>query len=70
MHDEADLDRKVTAPLMVLWGKEGVIERCFEARSDWAERAVSVRSQALPCGHYIPEEAPEDLCNALVTFMI
>jgi hypothetical protein len=24
----------------------------------------------LTCGHYIPEEAPDDLCNALVTFMI
>jgi haloacetate dehalogenase len=70
VHDESDLDRKVTAPLMVLWGKEGVIERCFDAPADWAERAVSVRSQVLTCGHYIPEEAPDDLCNALVTFMI
>src|SRR5256886_9376091 len=28
-HDEADIDRKVVAPLLVLWGKHGTVARCF-----------------------------------------
>src|SRR6266704_4498559 len=41
-HDEADIDRKVAAPLLVLWGKYGTVERCFHPLADWAERAENV----------------------------
>jgi len=68
-HDEADLDRKVKAPLLVLWGRHGVIEKCFNPMNDWAERAASVRGRALECGHYIPEEAPDALLAELASFL-
>jgi haloacetate dehalogenase len=68
-HDEADIGRKFAAPLLVLWGKHGTIERCFQPLSDWAERAESVQGRALDCGHYLPEEAPRDLLEELVKFM-
>jgi haloacetate dehalogenase len=67
-HDEADIDRKVTAPLLVLWGKHGTIARCFQPLADWAERAESVRGRDLDCGHYIPEEAPAELVTELIGF--
>jgi haloacetate dehalogenase len=69
VHDEADLDRKVTCPLLVLWGQHGVIERCFQPLADWGERAEDVRGRSLPCGHYIPEEAPGDLLGEIVKFL-
>ena len=68
-HDEADIDRKVAAPLLVLWGKYGTVERCFHPLADWAERAENVQGRALDCGHYIPEEAPAELLKELVTFL-
>lgn len=68
-HDEADLDRKVQAPLLALWGRHGVIEKCFDPRADWLERAADVRAQALDCGHYIPEEAPAALLRELAAFL-
>jgi haloacetate dehalogenase len=68
-HDEADIDRKVSAPLLVLWGKHGTIARCFQPLADWAERAESVRGRPLDCGHYIPEEAPAELLGELMEFL-
>jgi len=68
-HDEADIGRKVVAPLLVLWGKHGTIARCFSPLADWAERAETVHGRALDCGHYIPEEAPVELLGELVKFL-
>ncbi|MGE3935731.1 MAG: alpha/beta fold hydrolase [Rhodospirillaceae bacterium] len=67
-HDETDMGRKVTAPLLVLWGRFGVIERCFDALAAWRERAADVSGHAVDSGHYIPEEAPGPLCDALEPF--
>lgn len=69
VHDEADLARKIGCPLLVLWGKHGTIERCFQPLADWSERAEDVRGRALDCGHYLPEEAPQELLGELVKFL-
>ena len=66
---EADIGRKVVAPLLVLWGKHGTVARCFSPLADWAERAESVQGRTLDCGHYIPEEAPVELLGELVKFL-
>jgi haloacetate dehalogenase len=68
-HDESDIARKISAPLLVLWGKHGTIERCFKPLEDWAERAESVQGRTLDCGHYIPEEAPAELLGELTRFL-
>ncbi len=71
VHDAADLaaGREVTCPLLVLWGEHGVIEREFRPLDDWRKVAIDVRGRSLPCGHYIPEEAPEALLAELVPFL-
>jgi haloacetate dehalogenase len=68
-HDAADLDRRIACPTLVLWGKEGVIERCFDPLADWRERAGEVGGRALPCGHFLPEEAPEETLRELRAFL-
>ncbi|MBV8627959.1 MAG: alpha/beta hydrolase [Paraburkholderia sp.] len=69
-HDRADLERgnKVACPLRVLWGAEGVIERCFDPLAEWRKVARDVSGRALPCGHYIPEEASEALVAEMLAF--
>ncbi len=61
--DRADIQagRKVTCPLLTLWGQRGVIERCFSPLEDWAEVAMQVRGRALPGGHYLAEELPDEV---------
>ncbi len=60
--------RKVECPVLALWGAHGVIERLFKPLDEWRRVAADVRGQALPCGHYIPEEAPDLLAAALQNF--
>ena len=68
-HDEADLFKKIRAPLLVLWGRHGIIERCFRPLEDWSERVHSVSGRALDCGHYIAEEAPAEAAAELIRFL-
>jgi haloacetate dehalogenase len=67
-HDAADATAKVTCPLLVLWGSKGRIAQMFEVSATWREQATDVRGRALPCGHYLPEEAPEQTLQELLAF--
>ena len=71
VHDQLDLDKKnfVKQPLLVLWGEQGVVHQCFEPLKEWSKVAVNVQGKALPCGHYIPEEAPELLLDQVKLFL-
>jgi haloacetate dehalogenase len=71
VHDQLDLDEKnfLQQPLLVLWGEQGVVHQCFEPLKEWSKVAVNVQGKALPCGHYIPEEAPELLLQQVQLFL-
>ena len=69
MHDQKDLARKIRMPLLALWGKQGVIEALFDCLENWREVATDVRGRALACGHFIPEERPEELVRELRRFL-
>ena len=69
MHDQKDLARKIRMPLLALWGKQGVIEALFNCLEDWREVATDVRGRALACGHFIPEEKPQELLAELRRFL-
>jgi len=59
-HDAADADKRVTSPLLALWGENGVVNRLFAPLADWGRVATDVRGRTLPTGHFLPEEAPEE----------
>ena len=70
-HDRADRDagRKLQVPLLALWGEQGVVGRCFDPLGEWARVADDVQGGALPCGHYIAEEAPDALLERALPFL-
>ena len=68
-HDAADANTKVACPVLALWGKNGVIEQQFDCLADWREVAGDVRGHALDCGHYLPEERPEEVARELENFL-
>jgi len=71
VHDQLDVDEKnfLQQPLLVLWGEQGVVHQCFEPLKEWSKVAVNVQGKTLPCGHYIPEEAPELLLQQVQLFL-
>jgi haloacetate dehalogenase len=58
-HDEADLDKKITCPLRVLWAEKGPMGRIYDVMKIWNERGTKVSGRALPGGHNLQEDVPE-----------
>jgi len=68
-HDRADASARIGCPLLVLWGKQGLMEKHFDVLATWHEKASGpVTGRALDCGHYLPEEAPEATLEQLRAF--
>jgi haloacetate dehalogenase len=68
-HDEADFSHcKIESPLLVLWGKQGAMEKNYDVLQIWRDYAHQVEGQPLPCGHFLAEEAPEETAQALTDF--
>jgi haloacetate dehalogenase len=68
-HDAEDGGRKITAPLLILWGSKGVIERCFDPMALWKLRAEQVEGARIEAGHFLVEEAPDATLDALAPFL-
>lgn len=70
-HDRADraAGRKLPMPMLALWGAQGVVGRMFDCLADWRAVATDVRGSAMPCGHFIPEEAPQQALGELLPFL-
>ena len=63
--------QKIACDTLVLWGERGVVHRLFQPLALWqAQCAGQVSGQALPAGHFIPEELPEATARALAEFMV
>jgi haloacetate dehalogenase len=71
VHDREDiaLGRRLEMPVLVLWGAQGVVQRCFDPLKEWQKVATHVSGEALPCGHYIAEEAPDALLAKALPFL-
>ncbi len=67
--DERDLGKKLACPVLAIWGEFGKMHTLFDVLATWREKANDVRGQPLPCGHFIPEEAPGALMRELVPFL-
>ena len=61
---------KVKCPLLVLWGTKGKIGEWYDALAIWREYASGgVAGGGVPSGHYLAEEAPQDVLAALRDFL-
>ncbi|MDD2926641.1 alpha/beta hydrolase [Rhodoferax sp.] len=61
--------QKIACDTLVLWGERGVVQRLFKPLALWqAQCAGQVTGAAVPAGHFIPEELPEDTAHRLRAF--
>ena len=68
-HDAADAERRIECPLLVLWGKQGAMHRLFDVLDTWKDKAHDLAGKALPGGHWMPEQCPDELCDELMAFL-
>ena len=69
-HDAEDHEagRRIQCPVLALWGQKGYLEQWYDVLDVWRGWATEVRGRALECGHYLPEESPEETCSELRSF--
>ena len=73
-HDDVDRGRKIACPVLALWGSDTSKRpgwqtgKALKMLDTWRERAENVRGRGLDCGHFIPEERPDEVIAELVAF--
>lgn len=68
-HDAADAAARIQAPVLALWGAKGVVGALYDVLQTWREKASDVRGRALPCGHTLQEEVPQETLAELLAFL-
>ena len=64
-----DAGRKIACPVLRLWGATGGVGRNHDSMAIWPRYAAHiVAGKALPCGHYLSEEAPNETYAELRAF--
>jgi haloacetate dehalogenase len=67
---DAAAGRRVTVPLLVLWGSRSVVGTGpDDPLAVWRERAADVRGGAVDAGHFLVEELPAETLAALEEFL-
>jgi haloacetate dehalogenase len=69
VHDAADLDHKISCPVLILWGARGAWPKLYDVLEVWRERASNVTGREMPTGHFIAEERPDMLLEELNKFL-
>jgi haloacetate dehalogenase len=68
-HDEADLSKKITCPLRVLWAEKGAMGRIYDVMKIWNERGTKVSGRALPGGHNLQEDVPDMVLEEILNLI-
>jgi haloacetate dehalogenase len=68
VHDEADKEHKISCPTLLLWSTESMWAD-YDMIAIWKQRADMVQGFSMDCGHFLPEENPEETAVALIRFL-
>ncbi|KEF54287.1 uncharacterized protein A1O9_09453 [Exophiala aquamarina CBS 119918] len=73
--EELEMGSKIEKPLLAIWGKTGLFAESMVTQVEgplevWQRYAQDVTGKALDCGHFVPEEDPEGLVEALLAFLL
>jgi haloacetate dehalogenase len=68
-HDEADLRKKIAAPLLALWGEKSPMGRLYDVLAIWRERGAKVTGRGLPGGHNLQEDVPDQVLAEIRAFL-
>lgn len=72
-HDRASraAGQRIACDTLVLWGERGVVQALFDPLALWkAQCSAAVSGHAVPAGHYIAEELPDETARELRGFFV
>jgi haloacetate dehalogenase len=70
-HDRDHSTKTILCPLHVLWGERSVTSQLYQVLDVWRSKARGpVTGRALPCGHFVPEECPDECAHELRDFLL
>ena len=69
--DSKDLEagKKIAAPTCVVWGSAGFPGQSGSPLDIWRDWCDEVEGEAVDCGHFVVEEAPEATMKAMLPFL-
>ncbi|MEM1073158.1 MAG: alpha/beta hydrolase [Pseudomonadota bacterium] len=67
--DAADLQRRVVAPTLVLYGADGAMAKAYDVPHTWRDRCETIQHAAIPGGHFFVDQAPQATADALRHFL-
>ena len=70
-HDRASRadGQKIGCDTLLLWGERGVVQALFDPLALWqAQCSATVSGHAMPAGHFLAEELPDETAAALLGF--
>ena len=67
-HHNRDRKKKINCPVLILWGKNGTLDKLYNPVKEWKKWANNVIGYSLKCGHFLPEEKPKDTLKAILKF--
>jgi haloacetate dehalogenase len=69
--DEGDsaAGRTIGCPTLALWGSAGIPGKTEGPLEIWRTWCTDVRGQAINCGHFLAEEAPDETLAVLIPFL-
>ena len=70
-HDRASRSggEKVRCPMLALWGAKGLVQKWYDVPAIWRGYAAEVTGAAVASGHYLAEEAPDEVLAHLDRFL-
>ena len=71
-HDRASraAGQRIACPLLALWGGKGAVGKWYDVLAVWRDYAAGpVEGGAVASGHYLAEEAPEEVLARLAPFL-
>lgn len=67
--DMVDQGKRISAPVLILYGASGAMAKLYDLPATWADRCTTMEARAVPGGHFFPDSAPVQVTEHVVAFL-
>lgn len=69
-HNDADRTAVIQVPTLALWGENSIVGEMWDVMAGWRPTVANLQGFGIPnCGHFVPEEQPDAVYDAVKTFL-